>query len=124
MLANGQIKSGVLQQILARELFVGRTIGEAGAVVDVCGGVGIPGKGCVETNVESIALIVVEGAVAWSWLATWVGGWETDQSAGNGTPSLSDLIRVREVKLAAMPDARGGERQFPSSNQCAIDRDR
>src|SRR5579862_6392891 len=124
MLANGQVKSSVLRQILARELFVGRTIGEARTVIDVCGGVGIPGKGCVETNVERVALIVVERTVAWSRLATWVCRRKTDQSASNGTPSLRDLIRVCEVKLAAMPDARGSESQFPSSNQCAIDRDR
>ncbi len=69
--ADGEIDGGVLGQVgVGVTRIGGRAVGieaavdEAGAVVDVGGGEGAPGKCCGEADVEGVALVVVDWSVA------------------------------------------------------------
>ena len=60
--AQGQIECGVLREIVAGIGLAGKCVGEAGAVVDVGGGVGAPGESDIAADVEGVALVVIERA--------------------------------------------------------------
>ena len=45
------------------------------------------------------------------------GGLPADQTAGEWSARLRDLIRVSQVELPAIPQARRTQREFPALNQ-------
>jgi hypothetical protein len=61
VLANRNVERGVLRQMVAGIGLVNECVTEAGAIIDVGGCVGAPGKGDVAANVQSVALVVIEG---------------------------------------------------------------
>ena len=60
ILANRKVERGVLGQMASRIRAPGERVAEAGAVVDVCGGVGSPRKIDFAAEVESISLVVIK----------------------------------------------------------------
>ena len=58
--AQREIESCVLRQIVAGVRLAGKRVTEAGTIVDVRGGVGVPGKSDVAAEVEGVALVVIE----------------------------------------------------------------
>ena len=91
----GEIAAGIG---LARE-----SISEAGAVVDVGGGIRAPRERDIGADVERVALVVIERAEARAWIAEIRG--EIRQSPGDRAATVRDLVRVGKMKLGAMGDA-------------------
>ena len=58
--AQGKIERGVLWKVIAGIGLPGERITEAGAVIDVGGGVRVPGQCDFATDVESVTLVVIE----------------------------------------------------------------
>lgn len=53
---------------------------------------------CVHANVECVALVVVERRVAGWDSASGRIGWVADESAGDGSALLGELVGVGEMK--------------------------
>ena len=60
ILAQREIESCVLRQIGTGIRLAGKRVTETGTIVDVRGGVGVPGKSDVAADVEGVALVVIE----------------------------------------------------------------
>src|SRR5580704_2082646 len=58
--AKRKIEGGVLRQIVAGIGLGGECVAESGAVVNIGGSVGMPGKCNVAAEVERVALVVIE----------------------------------------------------------------
>ncbi len=109
--ADGKIEGGVLRQIGAGIRLAWESVAEAGAVVDVGGGVGAPRERDVAAHVEGVALVVIERRQAG-------GQGEIGETAGDGSAAFGNLVGVGEVELAAMGDAGRAESEFPSADHC------
>jgi len=60
VLPDRKVESCVLREVVAGIRLSGKRIAEARAVVDVRGGVGMPGQGYIAANIESVALVVIQ----------------------------------------------------------------
>src|ERR1700723_931162 len=60
ILAEREIECCVLWQIVARIRLAGKCVGESRSVINVGGSIGAPGKSHVATDVERVALVVIE----------------------------------------------------------------
>ena len=60
VLPQGKIKGCVLREVVAGIRLTGEGIAEAGAVVNVSGGVGPPRESDVAPDIESVALVVIQ----------------------------------------------------------------
>lgn len=111
-LAEGEVEGGVVWQILVGvgRGWIGRAVVEAGAEVDVGGGVGVRGERGVEAEVERVALVVIDRCVGESGVAGGIADGSADESAGDVAALLGDLVGVGEVGLAEVSDAWGGWR--------------
>src|SRR5208283_3445893 len=112
--AEREIEGGVLRQIGTWVRISRKSVGEAGAVVNVGGGVGAPGEADVSTEVERVALVMIERTEVNAWRAD---GGEIRQSPGDDAAAIGDLVGVGEVNLSAMGKAGRAQREFPSANQ-------
>ena len=119
------IKRRVLRQIVPRILRVGHPVVESRAVVHIRRSEHLPGKSCIETQVQSVSLIVVHRRISRGRICEHVGvAGRADQASGEGRGCLRDLIRIGQVKLTAAPEARGAQCGFPTLNQGGIPGDR
>ena len=101
-LADGEIEDGVVGEVLVwiGSGGVGVAVGEAGAVVDVGGGVGMRGERGVEADIQRVALVVVDGGVVEAGVAGGVADGSADEASGDVATLLRDLVGVSEVGLA------------------------
>src|SRR5271170_5056951 len=90
-----------------------RAVGEARAVVHVRGSVIVPRQSVLPADVQGVALIVVQQAEA-------VAERKIGKAAIDVAESQSQLIRVGEIKLRAIFDTRGTQRQFPAVDTRAL----
>src|SRR5689334_13866704 len=60
ILAQREIEGGVSRQIISGVRLAGKAVGETGAVVNVSGRPGAPGQGKVASDVQSVALVMIE----------------------------------------------------------------
>src|SRR5450432_1312001 len=84
----------------------------------------MPGEGDVSADVESVALVVVEGTVAGDRGGVADVGGEVSEAAGDGASGGGDLVRIGEVDLGAVGEARGTESHFPSADDGSFDGER
>ncbi len=114
VLSEREINLRVAGQVSAGMLRIGRTIREARAVVDIRRNVTLPRKLRVEADVERIALVMIERGIARRNLAgCGICGIEADEAAGDRSRALSDLIRVGEMNVRAIPESRRTNRRLP-----------
>ena len=113
ILAEGEIERGVAGEVVALIRLVrdaSFSVVEAGAVVDIGGGKGAPGKADVSAYVERVALVMIERTE--SGREREIGEATCDRAA-----ALGDLVGVGEVKLNPARETGRAQREFPSSNQ-------
>src|SRR5580658_2892098 len=111
---------------MAGEIFAGvrpagnplQSVAEAGAVVNVGGGIRAPGEGDVATYVERVALVMVEWAqVGGRAIRVWAADCDITQPSCDDAAALGNLVGIGEVKLGAVRDAGRAQGKFPSANQ-------
>src|SRR5271156_2547318 len=124
MLAHRYIERRMLRQVLTRKFRAGHAVREARAIIHIGRSEGLPRQRSVESNVQRVALVVIEWRVSGWRLATGIGRRKADQPTGDGTSLVSDLIRVGQVKLTAIPESRRCQGQLPATNQSTVDRHR
>ena len=120
--AHGEIESRVTGQILAGVGPAGNallSVVESGAVVNVSGNIGAPRKVDVAAHVERVALVVVERAEIRLDIGDWVGRAHISvvEASSDHAAGFGNLVRVSEVNLGTVRDARRAQRKFPSPNQ-------
>ena len=64
---------------------------------------------------------MIEGAEARAWIAE-IGG-EIGQPSRDGAAAVDNLVGIGKVKLGAMSDARGMQREFPAADQGLFNRE-
>src|SRR5271154_3464601 len=99
--------------MVARILRGGITVGEAGAVVYVAGSIRVPRQSVLPADVQGVALIVVQQAEA-------IAERKIGEPAIDVAESQSQLIRIGEINLRAIFDARGTQCQFPAFDARAL----
>src|SRR6202007_3146936 len=117
LFAERQIESDVRLEMIRgirRSLIA---IGEAGSIVDVGGRVSMPRQRVLAAEVKRVALVMVEEAAA----AT---EGKIGETAVDPAAPERDLIRVGQVNLATVVDARGGQREFPAADARALNGNR
>src|SRR5208283_3030056 len=118
-----KIKRGVLRQILVgNQWWFVCAVCEPRSIVHIRRCERLPGKGRIKSQVQCISLIMVHRRISWWRFASHRRGIGTDQASCEGSLCLRDLIRVGQVKLAAVPKAGSPQRELPSLNQCLIPR--
>src|ERR1700740_1535236 len=83
--AERKIESRVPGQISAGIRLTGKCIGESGAVINIGGSVGVPGKSNIAAEVEGVALIVIERRESG-------GRGKIGETAGDGSAALGNLL--------------------------------
>ena len=81
----------------------------------------MPGQRDVTAEVECVALVVVEGAVAGDRGGIADVGGEVGEAAGDGASGGRDLVGVGQVNLGAMGEARGTQRDLPAADEGSFD---
>src|SRR5882724_11501393 len=69
----------------------------------------MPGQGDIAAEVEGVALVVVESAVAGDRSRIADVGGEIGKAAADGASGGGDLVRIGEMNLGAVREARGGD---------------
>ena len=94
----------------------GASVREARGVVHVRGSIGAPWKAVLSAEVQRVALVVVEELKA-------IAKREIGEAAVDVAESKGELIRVGQVELAAIADARRAQGELPPVNARALNRD-
>src|ERR1700722_5056900 len=115
--AHRQIESGVSGQISPRIRLAGKGVAETGTIINIHRDIAAPGEIRIPADIQSVALIVIERRQA-------CGQGKISQAAGNGPAALCDLIRVCQMNLGPMRDARRTQCEFPTTNHGLADGDR
>src|SRR5579883_344006 len=115
VLAEREVERGMGLQVGAR--LRGVPVGEARAVVHVGGGVASPGKVHLSSNVECIALVVVEEAVT-------VAEGKVREAAVDVAKAQGELVGVGEINLCTLVNARRAKGQLPGIDARALNGDR
>src|SRR6267378_3122176 len=110
-LSEREVKCGVRLEMIAGDH--GVAIGEAGGVVDVGRSVGMEWEIVARTEMQGVALVVVEQGEPVA--KGKVGEATVDVAKGEG-----ELVRIRQVHLGAIADAGRAERKFPAVDARAL----
>ena len=99
ILAQRKIERRVPRQMPLGEWSAHEGVTESRAVIDVGGDVGAPRQRNVRSDIERVGLIVIESEERSRRR-------KVRQSTGNRQSAVGDLVRVREMDLSAVGDAR------------------
>src|SRR5260370_38286507 len=92
----------------------GIAVREAGAVINVRRSVSAPWQCVLAAEMKRIALVMIEQEKAW-----WRRSARTDQAANDEPEAKSELIGIGEIKLRAVADPWGTQRQLPAVDSVA-----
>lgn len=92
------------------------SVGEARSIGDVGGGVGMPGQIVLGAEVQGVALVMIEKSATATER-------EISEAAVDAAASESELIRIGQVELRAIADARGAQSDLPSADASALNGD-
>ena len=84
----------------------------------------MPGQRDVAAEVEGVALVVVESAVAGDRRGIADVGGEVGEAAGDGASGGGGLVRIGEMNLGAVGEARRTEGDFPAADNGSFDGER
>src|SRR5690349_351195 len=84
-------------------------VGEAGCIGDVARSVGIPRQGVLRAHMQSVPLVVIEEAKS-------IAERKVGQPAIDVSKTESELIRIGEINLCAITNARRTHGDFPPAD--------
>src|SRR5580704_1521335 len=104
-------------QIIAGIGLSGEGVVEPRTVVHIRRCITLPGQVRVKTDIQRVSLIVVNRSKSRRRISrAYRHRSRTNQASRNRRRCLGELIRVRKMKLAAMPEIRRAQREFPALN--------
>src|SRR5271165_3739835 len=96
--AQSDIEGRMCRQVVAGIGQARKGIAEAGAVVNVGGGIATPGQSEIATEIQSVALVMVEGRET-------SGQSKIGEAASDGAATFGDLVGISQMNLGPVGDA-------------------
>src|SRR5579863_6295931 len=112
-----------MRAVVGSGISTGQAVGESRTIVDIAGKPCVHGEIRREPGVERVALVVVDGMVQGTEVASRIIGVSAGESPDNVAALFGDLVGVSNVKAAEAREFRRVQGHLPRANQCAVNSD-